>query len=350
MKEWNNGFPEIDSIINNIFNKGKTTTESYYTEEELVSRLKDRDESAYQWLYDNYSKSIFVVIRHVIPEQELAQDVLQEVFVKVWKNIHEFDLHQYGKLYSWMISIARNLSIERQLAKPNKAFTFTFVDHNIPIHINKEEIISANNSFKHVFTSLSSNDANMIDLAYFKGFTQDEIARIMLVPVGVIKDRMHDAIQLLRETALKRINESKSVIYGSLMPTLGGKRENDLTLVEKMTIIRAGITKANLQELMQKISLNYDQLSQLFGVTKSLFINKNSSERFDVSISEKIIGLADLYSYGYEVFESKEDFDKWIFKPNLALGNQAPYKLIDNQFGREEVRNLIGRIDYGVYS
>ena len=60
--------------------------------------------------------------------------------------------------------------------------------------------------------------------------------------------------------------------------------------------------------------------------------------------------MADLYSYGFEVFEDKDRFNQWMSKPNKALNGKAPYDLIDNQFGREEVKNLIGRIDYGIYS
>jgi putative toxin-antitoxin system antitoxin component (TIGR02293 family) len=67
-------------------------------------------------------------------------------------------------------------------------------------------------------------------------------------------------------------------------------------------------------------------------------------------ISEKIIGVADIYSYGYEVFEDEARFNDWIFQSNKALGGLSPYELLDNQYGREEVRNVIGRIDYGVYS
>ena len=60
--------------------------------------------------------------------------------------------------------------------------------------------------------------------------------------------------------------------------------------------------------------------------------------------------MADLYSYGYIVFEDQERFNQWMFHPNQALGGRPPYDLIHNQFGREEIKNLIGRIEYGVYS
>jgi len=73
-------------------------------------------------------------------------------------------------------------------------------------------------------------------------------------------------------------------------------------------------------------------------------------ERFPLVLSKKIMSLADLYSFGYEIFGDPAAFKQWIFQPVPALGGQAPYALLDNQYGREEVKNLIGRIAYGAYS
>jgi putative toxin-antitoxin system antitoxin component (TIGR02293 family) len=73
-------------------------------------------------------------------------------------------------------------------------------------------------------------------------------------------------------------------------------------------------------------------------------------EKFNPSLSERIIGLASLYDYGFEVFEDREIFNRWMFAPNKALGGEMPFDLIDNQFGREEVKHVLGRIEYGVYS
>jgi putative toxin-antitoxin system antitoxin component (TIGR02293 family) len=85
-------------------------------------------------------------------------------------------------------------------------------------------------------------------------------------------------------------------------------------------------------------------------VTRDTLINKPSSEKFNSSLSERILGLADIYSYGYDVFENEEKFNQWMFRENSALGGKTPYEVCNNQFGREEVKNIIGRIDYGVYS
>lgn len=128
------------------------------------------------------------------------------------------------------------------------------------------------------------------------------------------------------------------------------KPEGQMTALEKMDLVRSGVTKKELERLKEKTGLDYDALAQALSVTRATLINKKNDEKFNAPLSERIVGLADIYSYGYEVFEDTRLFNQWMFRPNQALGGQPPYQLIDNQFGREEVRNIIGRIDYGVYS
>lgn len=128
------------------------------------------------------------------------------------------------------------------------------------------------------------------------------------------------------------------------------KSINQLNTFEKMTLIKNGVSKAYLESLKSKASLDYDQLARALAVTRATLINKKGDERFSYTISEKIVSLADIYAFGYAVFEDVAKFNSWVFIPNRALGNMPPYNLLDNQFGREEVKNLIGRIAYGVYS
>jgi len=127
-------------------------------------------------------------------------------------------------------------------------------------------------------------------------------------------------------------------------------RETKLTNFEKMALAEMGIKKKNLEQLKEKAGLDYDQLAKLLSVARATLINKKGDERFNQSLSERIVGLADIYSYGYEVFEDRDRFNDWVFRSNQALGGKAPFDVLHNAFGREEVRNIIGRIDYGIYS
>jgi|SRR5579859_262330 len=126
--------------------------------------------------------------------------------------------------------------------------------------------------------------------------------------------------------------------------------ETHLTAFEKIDLIRQGIPKKSLEYFKQKSGLDYDQLANLLSVARATLINKKANAKFNQALSERILRLADIYSQGYEVFEDLERFNTWIFRPNRALGGKAPYDLLDNDYGREEVGNLIGRIDAGVYS
>lgn len=128
------------------------------------------------------------------------------------------------------------------------------------------------------------------------------------------------------------------------------KPESRMTTFEKINLVGQGIAKKDLEHFKQVADLDYDKLAKILSVTRATLINKKGEERFNATVSEKILSLADIYSYGYEVFEDEKRFNHWVFSPNRALGGQEPYHFLDTQFGREEVKNLIGRIDYGVYS
>ncbi len=144
--------------------------------------------------------------------------------------------------------------------------------------------------------------------------------------------------------------ESYTTSYAIVLRGAAKRPESHMTPLEKMGMVRLGITKQDLEKLKKKTELDYDRLAKALSVARATLINKKEKEKFSPDLSEKIVGLADIYSYGYEVFEEETRFNQWMFKPNIALGGLLPFDLIDNQFGREEVKNLIGRIDYGVYS
>lgn len=135
-----------------------------------------------------------------------------------------------------------------------------------------------------------------------------------------------------------------------LLTSVANKPESLLTALEKRGIVIKGVSKEDLVHLKEIAGLDYSSLSKALTVTKATLINKKDGQKFSADLSEKIVGLADIYSYGYSVFEDTERFNDWMHKPNQALGGEEPYSLVDSQFGREEVKDIIGRIEYGVFS
>ena len=119
---------------------------------------------------------------------------------------------------------------------------------------------------------------------------------------------------------------------------------------DKIEAIKNGISKEELEALKIQSGLDYDALAAVLNVAKATLHNKKGKEKFDQYISERIFLLADLYSYGYEVFEEKERFNQWMKTDNRALGNTKPLSLLDTLYGIEEVKHIIGRVEYGVFS
>lgn len=144
--------------------------------------------------------------------------------------------------------------------------------------------------------------------------------------------------------------EEPPVAYIAMPFILTSKSLLQMTAFEKIDIIKACLSKNDLEQFKKTTGLDYDQLAKALSVTRATLINKKGKEKFGTALSERIIAIADIYSYGYEVFEDEVKFNRWISRPNRALGGIVPFDLLDTQYGREEVRTIIGRIDYGIYS
>jgi putative toxin-antitoxin system antitoxin component (TIGR02293 family) len=148
----------------------------------------------------------------------------------------------------------------------------------------------------------------------------------------------------------RKTNILKMLTYLGTPVADEGRPEYRMTAFEKMELVEEGISKKALENLKAKAGLDYDQLARVLKVARATLINKKGNDKFNSDVSDKILGLADIYSYGFEVFEDRGKLNEWIFRESRALGNQAPFDILHTSFGREEVKNLIGRIEYGIYS
>ncbi|MCW3072352.1 MAG: polymerase subunit sigma-70 [Bacteroidetes bacterium] len=176
-------------------------TKTRHTEEELVEMLKQGNRQAFSVLYDSYSRALFGVIKKNIPDDEIAEDVLQDSFIKIWNNRLMYDASK-GRLYTWMLNIVRNTSIDYLRSKQNK------MDERIQRSENTvHEANRANNTeqnidrigIKKIVDELKEDQRKLIDLAYFEGYTQEEIAEKLSIPLGTVKTRMRAALMVLRK-------------------------------------------------------------------------------------------------------------------------------------------------------
>lgn len=170
-----------------------------YTEAELLEGLQTHDEQAYGFLYDNYSKALFTIIYQIIPQQEVAEDVLQEVFLKIWQNIRSYDSTK-GRLYTWMLNIARNQAIDKTRSKDfNNRGKTTELSENVYKEEGAVEIKMDDVGLQKTLGNLPEESRKLIELAYFQGYTQEEIAKLLNIPLGTVKNRIRATIIQLRK-------------------------------------------------------------------------------------------------------------------------------------------------------
>jgi len=172
-----------------------------YNEEELVLLLKQQSREAFNYLYRQYGAVLFGVINKVVYDEHIAEDVLQDVFVKIWTNINQYDAGK-GRLYTWMINIARNASIDKLRSKgeimKGKIQTGETVVNNLERGMKTEQATDTIGLRKMV-AALKPEYETIINLAYFKGYTLDEISKALGLPLGTVKTRMRSGIKQLRE-------------------------------------------------------------------------------------------------------------------------------------------------------
>jgi RNA polymerase sigma-70 factor (ECF subfamily) len=176
------------------------TTKIKYPEDELVGLLKQGSRPAFSFLYDNYSRALFGVIKKVIPDDAVAEDLLQDSFVKIWNNRNMYDVSK-GRLYTWMLNIARNTSIDYLRSKQNKMTGKIRHDDNTVHEINRMSSIEINTDaigIKKVVDALKEDQRRLIGLAYYEGYTQEEIAAKLDIPLGTVKTRIRAALVVLR--------------------------------------------------------------------------------------------------------------------------------------------------------
>ncbi|HQV01653.1 MAG: sigma-70 family RNA polymerase sigma factor [Bacteroidia bacterium] len=164
---------------------------------QLVTLLKQGDKAAFSTLYDNYSGSLYGIVMRIVNDEDLAQDVLQEAMIKVWKNIASYD-DTKGTLFTWLLNVTRNLAIDKmRYNSKRQADPIDNVMHKADraVSHNTEDTIGV----KELVANLKPEFKSVIAMAYFNGYTQDEISKELNVPLGTVKTRTRNALLELRK-------------------------------------------------------------------------------------------------------------------------------------------------------
>jgi len=170
------------------------------TQEEILPMIYKKDERAYTILYDMYSKSLFAVITNLVKNREEAEDVLQEVFVKIWKNIDSYNVSK-GRFYTWILNIARNTSIDKLRSKDyNKSQKNLSSDNFVHLFDDSNKMVNMIDSIgiKEFVNKLKPKCIALIDLLFFKGYTQIEASEELEIPLGTVKTQNRNCINDLR--------------------------------------------------------------------------------------------------------------------------------------------------------
>jgi RNA polymerase sigma factor (sigma-70 family) len=169
-------------------------------EAQLVDKLRSRDRKALEYLYDHYSAAVYGVILRIVIREEVAEEVLQDVFLKIWDRFDNYDSSK-GRLFTWIINIARNQAIDKTRSKEIGKGKRTADIENVVDRIDaarhaEQETDSI--GLKDVLKSLSKEQQFVIEYLYLRGYTQSELAEEFNLPLGTIKTRLRLAMQQLR--------------------------------------------------------------------------------------------------------------------------------------------------------
>ena len=162
---------------------------------EVIERIINKDKNALYLLYDKYSGALFGVIVRICQNQAIAEDVLQETFVKIWEKIGSYDAEK-GKFYTWAYRIAKNTALN-SLRNAEKLI------QNDELSVIKESDVVENemdyNTLNGALSQLEPHHQQAISLVYFRGYTHREANEEMGVPLGTFKSYVRQALHMLRE-------------------------------------------------------------------------------------------------------------------------------------------------------
>jgi RNA polymerase sigma factor (sigma-70 family) len=168
----------------------------------LIARLQQKDKSAISYLYDHYSAALYGVIFRILQNDDVAEEVLQDVFLKIWDKIGSYDAAK-GRLFTWMLNIARNQAIDKTRSREISKGQKTKGLEKLVTTIDNQEFIEQRIEgigVREIIKVLPEDQQFVVEQLYFNGYSQSELAEESGIPLGTIKTRLRMAMQQLRNS------------------------------------------------------------------------------------------------------------------------------------------------------
>ena len=174
-------------------------TDSNQRQDVVLQLLQQRDEEGMRQLFKYYSGALMTIVQSVIPQKEVAEEVLHDVLLKVWNNIDSYDAGK-SRFFTWMARIARNAAIDKTRSKNYRKSNKTDEINDI---VGRRKELSQTPSTDYIgvsslLESLDEDHRPIVDLLYLQSYTQSEAAKELNIPLGTIKTRARRAISQLR--------------------------------------------------------------------------------------------------------------------------------------------------------
>jgi RNA polymerase sigma-70 factor (ECF subfamily) len=169
----------------------------------LIQQVANQDRDAFGQLYDRFSTLVFTIAMRMLKARSDAEDLLQEVFVQVWRQAQSYKAER-GSPEAWIVNIARSRAIDkiRSIRRMEKSFVLTDDPARAESSDNVESSVAeseARMAMSSALANLPETQRRVLELAYFDGLTQTEIANRLAEPLGTVKTRMRSGIQRLRD-------------------------------------------------------------------------------------------------------------------------------------------------------
>jgi RNA polymerase sigma-70 factor, ECF subfamily len=171
------------------------------TDLELIQRIRQRDRQAFDLFYDRYAQIIFSLCVRILKDTGEAEDVLQEIFVQIWREAERFDAAR-ASVKTWIFTIARSRSLDRYRSRKTAHQRFEdAAAEDLQQISSKEDLQSTSVVQQYVAAAmqqLTKEQRTVLELCYYRGLTQEEISNLLGEPLGTIKSRIRAALMKLR--------------------------------------------------------------------------------------------------------------------------------------------------------